>query len=506
MIDRIPTRRAPSPRPGADSRDGNGQLRQPSGQLRVALAALIIVGLPAPATAQQAPTLHDRAIAAGYKALTLCSAIFDAALVGGVRGHDSVEANELKGIYPEYDALIAALPAEISGEDSKLYVEEHGVLGPAIRYDDPRVTVRYDAAMPPRVAIAGTEGCTVLPVGTDPAKLRPITLSHYGSASADWPAGDRKAVARPRGDAAKLAAAVVRAFDSSGYGTGTNTVATLVVQDGRIVSEHYAEGFDAEVPTRTWSVAKSISGTLIGVAVHKGWLDPSAPVPIPEWQKPGDPRAAITLDNLMRMASGLHSDTAGNRTDAIYFGGTAVTEETVTWPMEVQPGSRFRYANNDILLAVHALAGKANDELFPRHLLLGRIGMNHTIAERDWQGNYILSSQVWSTARDLARLGMFWLADGVWQGERILPEGWVEYMTTPSGPQPASGPGYGATMWLFGPAQGLPEGSYAAQGNRGQFVMVIPSRHLVIVRRGEDPGAARFDIAKFTADVLEALQ
>ena len=100
---------------------------------------------------------------------------------------------------------------------------------------------------------------------------------------------------------------------------------------------------------------------------------------------------------------------------------------------------------------------------------------------------------------------MFWSQDGVWQGKRMLPAGWMRTMTTPSGPQPLSGPGYGATMWLFGPKQGLPEGSYAAQGNRGQYVMVIPSRQLVIVRRGEDPGTARFDIAHFAADVAAAL-
>jgi CubicO group peptidase (beta-lactamase class C family) len=94
----------------------------------------------------------------------------------------------------------------------------------------------------------------------------------------------------------------------------------------------------------------------------------------------------------------------------------------------------------------------------------------------------------------------------VWNGERILPEGWVKYMTTPSGPQPAEGPGYGATMWLFGPDQGVPEGSYAAQGNRGQYIMVIPSQRLVVVRRGEDPVGARFDIAKFSADVAAALK
>jgi len=485
-----PTRFAnPSPR-RVHPRDGNGQLGQlgqSTSRLTFHIAALIAAVLLAmsPAAAQQAkePTVHDRAIAAGYKAAMLCSGIFDAQAMGAKRTRESIEANELKGIYPEYDGLIAAMPAVI----------ERGQMAN-------RVLVTYDPDAPPRIAysqLAG--GCRNLPIGT-PTSF--VNDSEMYMSETEQDDAFSVAARKPPG----LSKLVDRAFDGS-YGAGSNTTGILIVTNRQIAAERYARGFGANVPTRTWSVAKSISGTIIGAAVAKGWIDPKAPAPIPEWQKPGDPRAAITLDNLMRMASGLHSDTAGNRTDAVYFGGTAVTEETVNWPLEAEPGTRFRYANNDILLAIHALAGKAAEEdyTFPLGLLLHPLGMDHTIPERDWKDNYILSSQVWSTARDLARLGQFWLQDGVWQGERILPEGWMKYMTTPSGPQPASGPGYGATMWLFGPAQGLPEGSYAAQGNRGQFVMVIPSKKLVIVRRGEDPGQARFDIAKFTADVIAAL-
>jgi CubicO group peptidase (beta-lactamase class C family) len=279
----------------------------------------------------------------------------------------------------------------------------------------------------------------------------------------------------------------------------------LVLRDGKPVAERYATGFGPRTPQRTWSVAKSMAGTIIGAAVYRNHIDPDAPAPVPEWQKPGDPRAAITLDQLMRMASGLYSATAGNRTDALYFGGTAVTEEAVAWPLETAPGSRFRYANNDTLLAIRALRHVLGKDDFAETLLFGRLGMTGTVAEQDWQGNYMLSSQVWSTPRDFARLGQFWLDDGVWQGTRLLPQGWMRRMTTPTGPQPASGPGYGATLWLFGPAQGLPEGSYAAQGNRGQYIMVVPARRLVVVRRGEDAVGARFDIAAFTADVLKAL-
>ena len=132
--------------------------------------------------------------------------------------------------------------------------------------------------------------------------------------------------------------------------------------------------------------------------------------------------------------------------------------------------------------------------------------MNHTVAETDWEGDYILSSQVWSTARDLARFGQLYLDDGVLHdGTRILPEGWADYVTAPSGPQPDGPFGYGAGFWLMNTSEGVPADTYAAFGNRGQNVVIVPSRDVVIVRRGEDPVGARFDIAAFTKDVLAAL-
>jgi CubicO group peptidase (beta-lactamase class C family) len=149
---------------------------------------------------------------------------------------------------------------------------------------------------------------------------------------------------------------------------------------------------------------------------------------------------------------------------------------------------------------------------FPFTELLWKIGMRRTFPETDWQGNYILSSQVWTTARDLARLGQLYLQDGVWNGERLLPEGWSKYVATPAPAQPANAtngnaPGYGAQFWLFGPKQGLPEGTYAMQGNRGQYVMIVPARDIVVVRRGFDAmgGGKQFDVARFTADVLASL-
>jgi CubicO group peptidase (beta-lactamase class C family) len=451
-------------------------------------AVALLLATPAFGQPARAPTPYDRAIAAGYKALTLCSAMFNAG-----RTQAQAEALELTGIYPEYDAIVPTLS------------------GSVVDHIDPAgtrwISVPFDAALMPRLARwREGEGCALAPIGdagSGPAEEPRVRRRFAGSLdAAPWPIGDDvPAVQTP----ALLSAIVGRAFDGASFGNG-RTTAVIVLRDGHILAEHYADGFGPHVSQRTWSVGKSITGTLIGMAVRDHLLDPEQPAPVPEWR---DARSSIRLDDLLRMASGLHSASAGNRTDAIYFGGTSVTEEIASWPLEARPGTRFRYANNDILAAVRALRARIGNDAryhdFPRERLFAPLGMTRTVAEQDWQGNFILSSQVWSTARDLARLGLFWLNDGVWQGRRMLPEGWMRYMTTPSGPQPASGPGYGATMWLFGPAQGLPAGSYAAQGNRGQYVMVVPSRNLVVVRRGEDGTDMRFDIARFTADVMGAL-
>jgi CubicO group peptidase (beta-lactamase class C family) len=456
-----------------------------SNRIWVGLGALLLAATP---TQAAEPTPYQRALAAGYKAAFLCSGITNAN-----RTMEQIEALELTGIYPEYQALVAGMRVEFLGVANE-------------------TRVWFDPNLPPRIAKMnyGAGGCVTLPIGRKPDEkiLHLNTIPEPTPPRKAWPTGDEGIRTQP---ARALQTTVDRAADGMSYGAGTRTVAALVVRDGTIAAESYGFDFGPQTSNRTWSVAKSIAGTLIGVASHRGILQSYQRAPVPEWGPENiDPRTFITLDQLLRMASGLHSDTAGNRTDALYMGATMVTQETVHWPLEVQPGTRFRYANNDTLLAVRALRASINNDeryrTFPRTELFEKIGMRQTVAETDWHGNFILSSQVWSTARDLARLGLLWLNDGVWQGERILPEGWMKYMTTPSGPQPVEGPGYGATLWLFGPKQGLPEGSYAAQGNRGQYIMVVPAHKLVVVRRGEDPVGARFDIAKFTADVIAALK
>ncbi|MDZ4109319.1 MAG: serine hydrolase [Brevundimonas sp.] len=438
-----------------------------------------ILGAFAPAVAQAqapaaAPSPAVRAMAAGYKALTVCSALKTAEAAGGTRTLESVEAHELVGVYPEIDAMVRDMPVQIGAR---------------------QVSVPWDEAMPPRVAVFSPgRGCAIQPVGwtgESPEMFLPGPRVNEPFVTAD-----------PVGNAALLNEAVEGAFEGR-YGDGANTTAVLVLQGDRVVAEAYGEGFGVDTPQRTWSVGKSLAGTIIGAAVHRGEADVNAPAAIADWRREGDPRAAITLDQLMRMASGLTSDTAGNRTDALYFGGVGIDEQATTWPLIAPPGSLYRYANNDTLLAVMAIA--PTFERHPPAALFRRLGMYDTWAETDWRGNYMLSSQVWTTARDLARFGRLYLNDGVVDGERILPEGWRDYVSRPSGPQPGGAQGYGATFWLMNSSEGVPPDTISANGNRGQYVIIAPSRDIVIVRRGEDPARKRFDPIAFTRDVLAAL-
>jgi len=449
--------------------------------MRSIFLAVLAVCAATAASAQEDP--HVRALAAGYKAAFLCSGVFSAG-----RPEAEIAADDLEGIYPDYQALVRTLPASVDREKMT-------------------ASVAFDPKLPPRIAAWRPNlGCAQLPIGAGPegvARLPRLEITRRPPLKAAWPDGDENATGKtPKA----LAPLLAKAFTDY----GGKTTAVLVVKDGRIVGEQYRPGYDLHTPQRTWSVAKSLTASVIGRAVQLGNVKVDAPANIPEWQTSGDPRAAITLAQLMHMNSGLWTDGPGNRTDEVYVGGGVVTELATRMPLEAAPGSRFNYANNDTLLAqraVRASLGDGQEALaFPFTELFWRIGMNHTTPETDWQGNYILSSQVWTTSRDLARLGLLYLNDGVWNGERLLPEGWSKFVATPAPAQPARGAGYGAFFWLHGSGQGLPEGTYSMNGNRGQYVFIVPSKKVVIVRRGFDSAQARFDEVRFARDVLSALE
>jgi len=354
-----------------------------------------------------------------------------------------------------------------------------------------------------------TMGCTLLPPHWSEADAGRLPYIEYPPApdlsNEPFPRGDK---ANPRPNRA-LRAVLSQAFDGNTFGTDTVTVGVAIVHKGRLIGERYRDGFGVHSGYRTWSTAKSITATLIGIAQRDGLLAVDTPVNIPQWQYLNDPRQAVTWEHLLHMSSGLYSE--GANTNAVYFGGQDVVSSATTTALEAPPDTRWKYANNDTLLLLVGLRAVLNDDLrylrYPYDELFHRIGMHHTRMETDHLGNFIGSSQVYTTARDLARFGLLYLNDGMWEGERILPLGWSDYVAqaAPALPREPGQRGYGAQFWLLDQLEGVPSGTYTTAGNKGQFSTVVPAHDLVIVRTGVDPNGTTWAQDKFVNAVVATL-
>lgn len=300
-------------------------------------------------------------------------------------------------------------------------------------------------------------------------------------------------------DLAKFAALEGEAFSSKASLTLGETHALLVVQEGRITHERYGEGFTADSTHHSWSKAKSITHALAGILVKDGLLDIHAPADVPEWAQ--DARKSITLDQLLRMSSGLKfiEDYApgGKPSDVIAMlfgeGKEDVAGYAASLPLEHAPGSFWSYASGTTNIVSRLLSrrlGKSGPafEQFMRARLFDPIGITSAIPKFDKAGTFIGSSFCFMTARDFARFGLLYLRDGVWDGARLLPEGWVDYARTPTFQQPGVDANrYGAHWWLdFGGP-----GSFSANGYDGQFTIIVPDRDLIIVRHGATPLALK---------------
>jgi CubicO group peptidase (beta-lactamase class C family) len=295
------------------------------------------------------------------------------------------------------------------------------------------------------------------------------------------------------------------------------TRAVVVLDDGRLLAERYADGFTKDTPLIGWSMAKSVVNALAGILVGKGSMSLDAPVAVDAWPA-GDPRRAITLNQLLHMSSGLDfaEDSINPRGGVLYMLLRApdVPAYAALSPLAAAPGTRWRYSSattNVITGAMRRVVGEADYAAFPRRALFDRIGMHSAVIETDAHGNFIGSSFMWATARDWARLGQLYLDDGVWEGERILPQGWVTYSRTPAPAAPDRR--YGAHFWLqiadayrrASPSFELPADAFHAIGHEGQFVTIVPSRRTVIVRLGLTRNAGAWAHDEFVSRVLGAL-
>ena len=253
---------------------------------------------------------------------------------------------------------------------------------------------------------------------------------------------------------------------------------------------------------------------LVGVLVREGRLTIDAPAPIPEWHQPDDPRARITLDQLLCLSSGLRFQENQNnpRSDVMrmLFGVGDIARFVTNRDSAFPPGTHWDYSSASSNIISMMIRNVLHDRTayltFPKHALFDPIGMSSAVLETDAAGTFIGSSYVYATARDWAKFGLLYLQDGVWNGARILPSGWVDYTRTPA---PADGTKrYGAHFWLEIPLEyaganpRLPVPALHAAGHEGQFVTIVPSRDLVIVRLGRTRYPHAWDHAAFVRDVL----
>jgi CubicO group peptidase (beta-lactamase class C family) len=296
------------------------------------------------------------------------------------------------------------------------------------------------------------------------------------------------------------------------------TRAILVVQDGCIVAERYAQGFDETTRFSGWSMTKSVLGALVGVLVGEGRLSLRDVELMPAWRQP-DPRAAIALEDLLRMRSGLgFSEEYENLTSDVIemlFNQEDAAAYAASRPLIAPPGTQWSYSSGttNILSAItRRTVGDAAFPSWPRRALFAPLGMSSALMEPDASGTFVASSFMLATARDWARFGQLYLQDGVWDGQRLLPEKWVSFSTTPT-PQSPGGI-YGAHWWLglkpelgggTAAAARLPTDAFFAVGHEAQVLTVIPSRRLVVVRLGLSIYIDAWNHASFLSELLDVV-
>jgi CubicO group peptidase (beta-lactamase class C family) len=374
-------------------------------------------------------------------------------------------------------------------------------------------------------------GCTLV-IGRTEDQIRKQPTGDQTRVKLDpqkmWPLG-RKVDLKdlpPQVDRAKLEAAVKRAFDEPDPEHLRRTWAVVVVYRGRIVAERYRPPITRDTPLIGQSMTKTVTAALVGILVGENRLKLDAPAPVPEWRDPNDPRRPITLSQLLRMTSGLSwsEDYANPLSDVPYMlyatgdkGAFAAAKS-----LSDKPGTRWSYSTGTTNLICRIMKQSFGNNLaaylsFPRRALFNPLGMTSAVLEPDASGTFTGSTFMYATARDWARFGLFLLRKGNWFGRQILPPGWVDYLVKPG---PGAAPKkygayflrYGAHVWLYagretgGAGRQLLPGVYTLRGYQGQFVTVIPSRRLVVVRMGMTQRRGDWDHGAFVADVLEAVK
>lgn len=364
-------------------------------------------------------------------------------------------------------------------------------------------------------------GCTLLGVEQEvlTGQITPVAQT-VKSSSIPWPEGAGPVVKRDNLDYSVINKAIDDAF-AEPYPEGRrNTKAVLVIHQGELIAERYAAPISRQTPSLSWSMAKSVTNLLLGTLVHKGKLDIDKPAPVSDWQDENDPRSALTTDILLRMSSGLSfNETYGINTDVSHMlsNVTSASNYAMSMPLAHEPDTHWSYSSGttNILARIlfDTIGGDLQDQYdYAQSALFGPLGLDQAIMETDGSNVFIGSSYFYTTPGDWARLGQFVLQDGVWKGERLLPEGWVDYSSTPTPVAPKRE--YGAQFWLNAKPPtddlksvwpSLPHDIFYMGGYQGQFVIISPSLGLVVVRLGYTSPGTDKGIEKLVAGIIKGI-
>lgn len=363
-------------------------------------------------------------------------------------------------------------------------------------------------------------GCTLISELTEEQvraqKINLYTLSPLNQDTIAWPMGNRiKDTLDTAIYVTVLKEALDYAFTETNPEKPINTRAVVIVYDGEIIAERYAPGFDKDSRHMGWSMTKSITNAITGILTLDGRMKVFDPAPVPEWQN--DDRKTITLHNLLQASSGL-------KWEELYSGPSPATKMlfkkkdmgvfAAECPKEFEPNTVFEYSSGTTNLISRIIRNAIGDDDYYKFYyreLFEKTGMRSMILEPDAGGTYVGSSYSWATARDWARFGLLYLNDGVFDGKRILPEGWVAYTTTHA--TTALRGEYGAQWWLNAGSMDnpnnrtypdVPRDSFQAEGYEGQYVFVVPSKKLVVVRLGLSQ-TNELDMNQFVSKVIQAL-
>ncbi len=392
------------------------------------------------------------------------------------------------------------------GDNNALAAVAHRAKSDAPVIDRKRREVRVTTkgGMTRTARFIGDQGCVSLPEVSRALAFtpKPVPRNLPDAATTDWPMGDRGAVVVPPAlDPAKLKAVVDAAFAPD----DALTQAFVITWKGKIIAERYGPGATASTPLEGWSMGKSIAASLMGVLIQQGVYALDQPAPIPKWQGDDDKRKDIRIRDILNMSSGLrvraeqdpdYAYDGGYPDHWYYYTGNNAFDYAISRPQQWAPGVVGRYRNTDPVLISYlvrlAVEKRGEDYLtFPQRALFDRIGIRSAVLETDANGNFLSQGYDLMAGRDWARLGNLYLQDGVWNGERILPEGYVKFVSTLAPAWAADGrPIYGGLFWINGDgAMPIPKDAYMMLGAGGQSTIIIPSHDLVIVRMGRYAGA-----------------